>query len=167
MQARRFVFSICIGIQKRSVAAGVLLDPLGSSGLPRSAIALHDLSDLNLLCVFSRRSLHHGKDGFNHELGIESGDPLLIDGLRADLASVCLYAGVVDLRDELYLGRLERIVVREVEVDDKLSTDERSAFWAIDGDVPDHDIVLGGCDRDQRDRLTSQIAELLNNVSFI
>ena len=151
---------------QRSVVLSILLYPLGSGGLPLRPVALHELSDCDLLRVLGCGRLQHSKNGFNDEFRVQSGDPLLLDSLRANLASVCLHAGVVNLCDELDLRRLEGIVVGEVEVDHELAANEGCSLGAVDRDVPDHNIILGGVDRDTINWLPSQIAELLINRTY-
>ena len=130
----------------------VLLNPIGSCGLPLVAITLPHLCDCHFLGVLRVWCLHDSEDSLNDKLSIESGDPVLVDSLRANLASVRLHAWVVDFRDELDLGRLERVVVREVEVYCESAADEWCALGALNVNVPDHHIVLSWLDSDACNR---------------
>lgn len=97
-----------------SLRLGVLLDPLGCGGFPLVAVVLPDLGDRHLLGVLGVGRFHDGEDGLDHELGVERGHPILVDSLRANLPSVRLDTWMVDFGDELDLGWLEGVVVREV-----------------------------------------------------
>ena len=116
------------------------------------AIVLPHLCNRHLLSVFCIWRLHDSKNGLNDKLSIESRHPVLVDSLRANLTSVRLDTWMVDLRDELDLGRLEWIVVREVEVYCESATDEWCALGALNVNVPDHHIVLSWLDSDACNR---------------
>ena len=116
------------------------------------AIVLPHLCNRHLLSVFCIWRLHDSKNGLNDKLSIESRHPVLVDSLRANLTSVRLDTWMVDLRDELDLGRLEWIVVREVEVYCESASDERRALRSLNVDVPDHNIVLSWYNCDAIDR---------------
>ena len=111
--------------------------------------------------VLSIGCLHQREDGLDHELRIQSGYPVLLNGLRADLSSVGFHARVIDLGDELDLGRLEGIVVREVKVNGEASTDKGSALRTLNLHVPDHHIILSGLDGDACDWSLGQVAKFL------
>ena len=119
-----------------------MLNPFGSCGLPLVAITLPHLCNCHFLSVLGVWRLHDSEDGLNDKLSIESGDPVLVDSLRANLTSVRLHAWVVNFRDELDLGRLERVVVREIEVYCESAADEWCALGTLDMNVPDHHVVL-------------------------
>ena len=140
----------------------VLLDPFSCSGLPSAPAGLPLLSNRDLLCVLRRWVFHYGQDGLYDELCVESGHPVRVNGLRANLASVRLHTWVVNLRDELDLGWLEWVVVREIQVDCEAASDEGGSLGAVDVYIPDHDIVLGGFDRHTWNRLSCQVAQLLH-----
>ena len=144
-----------------SLRLGILLDPFGCGGLPLVTTVLPDLSDCHLLRVLRIRCLHDGKDGLNDEFSVESGHPILVDSLRANLTCVRLDARVVDFRDELDLGWLEGIVVREVEINCEFTSDEWCALRSINVDIPDHDIVLCGYNLDAIDRCTCKVTQFL------
>ena len=74
---------------------------------------------------------------------------------------------MVDLSDELDLRRLERVVVSEIEVHHELSADEGRSLRSIDGDVPDHHVILGRSDSDAFNGLTRQVAKFLIHASFV
>ena len=97
---------------------------------------------------------HDGEDGLDHELRIERGHPILVDSLRANLPSVRLDARMVDFGDELDLGRLEGVVVGEVEVYCEFAPDEGSALRSVNVNVPHHHVVLRGYNLDAIDRCT-------------
>ena len=130
----------------------VLLNPIGSCGLPLVAITLPHLCDCHFLGVLRVWCLHDSEDGLNDKLSIESGDPVLVDSLRANLASVRLHAWMVDFRDELDLGGLERVVVREVKVYYESTADKWCALRTLNVNVPDHDIILSWHNIDTTDR---------------
>ena len=146
---------------RRSLWLSILLDPFGCGGLPLVTIVLPDLGDCHLLCVLRIRCLHDREDGLNDEFSVQSGHPILVDSLRANLTRVRLDARVVDFRDELDLGWLEWIVIREVEIDCEFTSDEWCALRSINVDVPDHDIVFRGYDLDTIDRCTCKVAQFL------
>ena len=129
-----------------------MLDPFGCGGFPLVSVVLPHLCNRHLLGVFRVWRLHDCKNGLNDEFSIESGHPVLVDSLRANLASVCLDARVIDLRDKLDLGWLERVVVREVKVYSEHAADKWCALRALNVNVPDHDIVLGWHNLDTCDR---------------
>ena len=74
------------------------------------------VGDIQLQGVVSVGRLEEGDEGLDEELGVLRGDPVVLDGLRADLTRVLLDVRVVDLRQELYLRTLERVLVSEVHV---------------------------------------------------
>ena len=148
-------------LRHSSLRLSILLHPLGSGRLPSVTVALPLLSDGHLLSILRVWCLHHGEDGFNDEFSIQGGNPVLVDSLRADLASVRLHARVVDLGDELDLGWLEGVVVSEVQVDCESSTNEGSALRPLNMDVPDHNIIFGRRDFDSWDGCTREVAKLL------
>ena len=148
-------------LRHSSLRLSILLHPLGSGRLPSVTVALPLLSDGHLLSILRVWCLHHGEDGFNDEFSIQGGNPVLVDSLRADLASVRLHARVVDLGDELDLGWLEGVVVSEVQVDCESATNEGSALRSLNVDVPDHNIILGGLNRHSRDRCTCKVSKFL------
>ena len=113
------------------------------------------------MSVLSVGGLHDGQDGLNDKLCIQGGNPVLVDGLRANLAGIGLYAGMVDLRHELDLGGLEGVVVREIEVDGELASNEGSTIGAVNLDVPDSDVVFSGLNDHSWDRCTCQITQFL------
>ena len=120
--------------------------------------------------ILSVGGLEHSQDGLNDKLSIQGGDPVLVDCLRANFASVGLDARVVNLSHELDLGGLERVVVREVQVHRELAADEWSAFRSVDDHVPDCDVVLRWLNRDSSDWCAVQVAKLLvikNHNTFI
>ena len=129
-----------------------MLNPFGSCGLPLVAITLPHLCNCHFLGVLGVWRLHDSEDGLNDKLSIESGDPVLVDSLRANLTSVRLHAWVVNFRDELDLGRLERVVVREIEVYCESAADEWCALGALDMNVPDHHVVLSWLNLDAVNR---------------
>ena len=135
-----------------SLRLRVLLNPVGGCSFPLVAITLPHLSDCHLLRVLGVWCLHNSEDGLNDEFSVESGDPVLVDGLSANLTRVRLDAWMVDFCDELDLGRLERVVVREVEVDCKFAADEWCALGAINVNVPDHNVILSRHNRDSCNR---------------
>ena len=129
-----------------------MLNPFGSCGLPLVAITLPHLCNCHFLSVLGVWCLHDSEDGLNDKLSIESGDPVLVDSLRANLTSVRLHAWVVNFRDELDLGRLERVVVREIEVYCESAADEWCTLGALDMNVPDHHVVLSWLNLDAVNR---------------
>ena len=144
---------------------GILGDPLGRGSLPLCFIALPLLGNGDLLSVLSIWCLHERQDGLNDKLGVQGGHPVLIDGLRANLASVRLYTWMVDLGHELDLGWLEGIVVREVKVHCEATSDERSALGAVDVHIPDHHVVFSGLNRGTWDGSFRQITKFLVTVA--
>ena len=138
----------------QSLWLSVLLDPLGGGCLPCIVVALPLLSNAHLLSVLCIRRLHDGENSLDDELCVKGGHPVCVNGLSANLTRVCLYARVVDLRNELDLGWLEGIVVCEVQVDGVSSANEGSSLGAIDVNVPNHHVVLSGLNRDTWDRCT-------------
>ena len=68
-----------------------------------------ELSDLGLEWVVGVRVLEQGNHTLNDEAGILRWDPIIFDGLRADLPRLLLDVGVVDLRLEEDLRALKRI----------------------------------------------------------
>ena len=138
-----------------------MLDPFGCGGFPLVSVVLPHLCNRHLLGVFRVWRLHDCENGLNDEFSIESGHPVLVDSLRANLASVCLDARMIDLRDELDLGWLERVVVREVEVYCESATNEWRALRSLNVNVPDHDIVLSWHDFNAINRRTCQVTQLL------
>ena len=68
---------------------------------------------------------------------------------------------MVDFGDELDLGSLERVVVREVEVHSEATSHKRSGFGSLDVNVPDHDIILSGLNGDSWDWLSCKITKFL------
>ena len=85
----------------------------------------------------------------------------MIDGQRADLSSVGFHTRVIDLGDKLDLGRLEGVIVREVQVDGEDATTEGSALRTLNHHVPDHNIFLSRHDFDTCNRCLFQVAKLL------
>ena len=77
----------------------------------------------------------------NDVAGIQSGDPVVLNGLCADLAGVLLDVWVEDLGLEVNLWGLEWIVVREVDVHDELASLERCVSWPDDCSVPVGQVV--------------------------
>ena len=69
---------------------------------------------------------------------------MLFYSLSTDLASVCLDTRVINLRHELDLRRLKWIVVSEIKINDKLSSNERRALGSINCDIPNHHVGLRG-----------------------
>ena len=144
-----------------SLGLGVLLHPLGCGGLPCVTVALPCLRDAHLLCILCIRRFHDSQDGLNDKFSVESWNPVLVDGLRANLTCVRLHAGMVDLGHELDLGWLEWIVVSKVKVDSESTANEGGALWTFDVDVPNHHVILSGLDSDAWDWCTCQITQFL------
>ena len=145
----------------RSLRLRVLLNPVGSCGFPLVAITLPHLRDCHFLGVLCVWCLHDSEDGLNDKLSIESGDPVLVDSLRANLASVRLHAWMVDFCDELDLGRLERVVVREVEVYCESAANKWRALGPLNVNVPDHHVVFSWLNSYTCNRRTCQVTQFL------
>ena len=77
---------------------------------------------------------------------------MLIDGLGADFSGRSLNVGMVNFRDELYLGWFEGIGVIKVEIDYKFSTKERSRLRSVDDQVPTPQVVIDELDRNSWNR---------------
>ena len=143
----------------------VLGGPLGGGGLPLAVVGLPDLSNGNLLGVLGVGGLQHSQDGLDHELSVQGGHPVGINRLRADLAGVRLHTRVVNLRHELDLRGLERVVVREVKVHRELATDERSSLRTVDDHVPDCHVVFSRLNLDASDRGSVEVTEFLQTAN--
>ena len=150
-----------------SLGLSILLDPLSGCCLPSLAIALPLRCNGHFLSILGIGRLEDSKNGLDDKLGVQGGDPILLDSLGADLSRVSLYTGVVDLGDELDLGWLEGVVVRKVKVDGESSSDERCSLGSIDMDIPDHYVVLGGSNLNSGDRSSVQVRQLfIDSSSF-
>ena len=123
--------------------------------------ALPHLSDSHLLCILGIRRLQHGEDGLDDELSVQGWHPVLVDRLRADFSRVRLHARVVNLGHELDLRWLEGVVVREVQVDLELASDEGGTLGSVNDDVPDGHVILRGVDSHSCDWGTIQVAQFL------
>jgi hypothetical protein len=73
---------------------------LGSEGL---VVLEHKLSDLGFQWVLSVGVLHQSDERFDDKLSVESWNPVVFNGLSADLTSVLLDVGVEDLGLEQHL----------------------------------------------------------------
>ena len=78
-------------------SASVLLCEFLGLGAEACVVLAELLGDLGLKRVISVDVLQEGEETLEHEFGVESGYPVVLDGLSADLACLLLDVGVVDL----------------------------------------------------------------------
>ena len=103
-----------------------------------------------MICIWV---LHQSDQAFNHILRIQSGHPVILDGLSADLSSVLLDVRVKDLRLEVYLWCLEGVVVREIDVDNEVASLIWRVLWPNDSCVPVGQVISYQSDANTLDRL--------------
>ena len=123
------------------------------------------VGDLQLQWVVSVGRLQERDQGLDQELGVLRGDPVVLDGLRADLPRVLLDVRVVDLCQELDFGALERVLVSEVHVYVEMATvvggvlltNKMKTYRSDHGDVP---VVGRVVDEDGTDAVESSSVQL-------
>lgn len=136
------------------------------SSLCRKALVifLEQFCDLSLKWVVSVRVLQQGHQRLNDKLGIQSGDPRILNGLSADLTGVLLDVGMEDLGLEENLRSLKRVIVAEVYVHYKLSTLVGSVRGANYSRVPLGKSITYKGDRDTLDGLVHvQVCQFLQD----
>ena len=95
------------------------------------AVAAPFLCDFEFQWVVAVGCLHERDQCLNQELRVLGRDPVVLNCLSTDVASVLLDVRVVDLRQELDLRALERVLVSEVHVNVELSSFVRRLLLLI------------------------------------
>jgi hypothetical protein len=144
-----------------SFGGGVLDRPLGGLSLVLVVVALEFEGGVGVQSVVCVGRLDNGKNRLDDKVSAESGNPCCVNCLSADLTSLVIDVGVIDFGDELDLWRFEGIVVVEVEVHNKLATDEGSLFGAVDNQVPVEKVVVHDLDFNARNSRCHEILVLL------
>ena len=117
------------------ISHSILSSPFSGSGLKLCLVSLVDLSDLRHQRVIWVRVRQQGADREEH-LGDGKGRrPLVLENIKAD-ATVRVDVGVVDPGGELHLGRLEGVVGRERDVQEKQTAYVRRVIGAHDSGLP-------------------------------
>ena len=156
---------MCLCISSFSVVGGELAG-LGAEAL---VVFLEDLGDFGLEGVVCVRVLEQRHETLNYEARVQGGHPVVLDCLRTDLPRVLLDVRVEDLRLEVHLRSLERVVVGEVNVDDKLASSVGRVGGADDGGVPVSQVVTHECDAHSLDGVLRavEVLQLLHSVGPI
>lgn len=119
----------------------VFLGPFLGGGFELGAVALVELGDLGDEGVIGVGIGEEGGDG-EEDLGDgECGRPLVLEDVEAD-GAVGVDVGVVDLGDEVALGRPEGVVGGEVDVEEEDSAGVGAVLGADDGRLPVELVVL-------------------------
>ena len=113
----------------------VLSSPLLGGRLVLNSVSLEDLSDLRHERIIGVGVREQGADGEENLGDRESGRPLFLEDIEAD-GAVRVDVGVVDSRGEVDLGRLERVIRGEMDVQEEDTTGVRRVIGTHDGSLP-------------------------------
>ena len=120
MSAREASHDVVTGRRSHGVLAG----PLTGGSLVLGAVALVDVGDVGDEGVVGVGIGQERGDGEQDLADGKGRAPLVLEDVQAD-ATVGVDVGVVDFSDELHLGRLERVIAREVDVQEEHATHVR------------------------------------------
>ena len=123
------------GWRSLTLSHGVLAGPLAGGGIVLLAVCFVLVGDVRHQGVVRVGVRKQRRDGEEHLAHREGGRPLVLEDVQAD-ATVGVDVGVVDLRDELELRRLERVVRGEVDVQEEDATRVGRVVGAHDGGLP-------------------------------
>lgn len=123
------------------------------------------------VCSINLRDLRHQRvvrvgvreqraDRQQHLRDGQRGAPLVFQDVQAD-AAVGVDVAVIDARREVHLGRLERVVGREVDVQEVHAAGVRAVLGAHDGRLPVEQVVAHGAGAAVSGRVAAQVLQLL------
>merc|ERR1719189_3056742 len=114
---------------------GVLLDPLARGLVMLGPVFLVDLRDLRHEGVVWIRVCEEGRDGEQHLRNREGRTPLVLQDVQAD-RSIRVDVAMVDLRGEMALRRLERVICWKADVQEEDSASVRRVRRSHDSRLP-------------------------------
>ena len=144
---------------------GELGSPFTSASVIKRAIRLVDDRDVRDKGVVGVRVCQQRRDGQEHGVDGQRGAPLVLQDVQADVP-LGVDVGVVHLRGEFDLGRLEGVVRGEVDGQVEHAADVRGALGADDGGGPLADIGPAGPGADVGERVLLHVSHLLVDTFY-
>lgn len=142
---------------------GVLSSPLPSCGLVSGSVSLVDMGNLGHKRIVRVGVCQHRADGQKHFRDGQRRTPLITQNIQAD-ATIRVDVWVVDAGSEVDLGRLERVVGREVNGQEE----DTAGVWRIarshNCSLPVEQILADRAGRARRGWISAEISELLVNA---
>jgi hypothetical protein len=114
---------------------GILAGPLAGSGFVTGAVLLVEMGNLRDERIVGIGVRQHAADAEEDLADCQGRTPLVLQNVEADTA-IAVDVGVVDARREAHLGRLEWVVRREVNCEEKDASRVGAIARTHDGRLP-------------------------------
>lgn len=133
--------------KKNSRSHGISASPLTSSVVMSLNVLFVDVRNLGHKRIIRVWVRQQGTDGEEHLRDRKCGWPLVLQDVQANRA-ITVDVHVVHFRRECNLGRLERVIGREMDIQEEHSLVVRRVLWAHDSCLPMELIIrVGGASR--------------------
>jgi hypothetical protein len=159
-KGNRWYWGIFVG---ECLSNSVLASPFTSCGLVSWTVGLIDVCDLGHQRVIRVGVCEHRADRKEYFRDCQSRAPLVTQDVETN-ASVGVDVGVVDASAEVDLGRLERVVGREVDCEEEDASRVRRVTRTHDSCLPVEQIISDRTGRAGGGGVPAKISEFLVNA---
>merc|ERR1719266_2285700 len=144
---------------KRTLSSGILLHPLACGLVVFRPVLLIDLSNFRHERVVGVWVCEQRRDGQQHLRYGKRRTPLILQYIQAN-RTICIHVAMIDLRREMTLRRLERIISWKSDVEEEDATSVCRVRRAHYGRLPIEHIIAHWSSRAIRRRIVAQVGQL-------